>query len=300
MECRWVRPGRAQRDRQIRRAFHARRDEQRSPFSPRRSDGRPQLDQARRSSSSACTTRASAAIASTSVTDESINSSVFERLLRRASGRLTRVVLTPDRDGRQTCGKSAPDALTGWRRSASLSPHRSRQPVASRETCTIVPSNRSRLLHPRYRPAAGAADSTVSRARCRRTVRPGATPRRRWTRSQNSSDPSGSVAAERFPPRRLSSGRPSSGTIRTIGPSTTISIGCTSNPRPAPDGGAARRGSFYERAFKRAFDIVFASLAILVSLPLCPLIMLAIWIEDGGPFFFSHKRETCGGREFPA
>ncbi len=27
--------------------------------------------------------------------------------------------------------------------------------------------------------------------------------------------------------------------------------------------------------------------------------MLAIWLEDGRPFFFGHVRETRGGREFP-
>jgi lipopolysaccharide/colanic/teichoic acid biosynthesis glycosyltransferase len=27
--------------------------------------------------------------------------------------------------------------------------------------------------------------------------------------------------------------------------------------------------------------------------------MLAIWLEDGRPFFFGHMRETRGGREFP-
>ena len=37
----------------------------------------------------------------------------------------------------------------------------------------------------------------------------------------------------------------------------------------------------------------------LLTLPLYPLIMLAIWIEDGRPFFFAHRRETLGGREFP-
>jgi lipopolysaccharide/colanic/teichoic acid biosynthesis glycosyltransferase len=53
-----------------------------------------------------------------------------------------------------------------------------------------------------------------------------------------------------------------------------------------------------DRAFKRLFDIVFSFFAIVFSLPLYPLIMLAIWIEDGRPFFFAHKRETIGGREF--
>jgi lipopolysaccharide/colanic/teichoic acid biosynthesis glycosyltransferase len=53
-----------------------------------------------------------------------------------------------------------------------------------------------------------------------------------------------------------------------------------------------------DRAFKRLFDIVFSFIAIVCSIPLYPLIMLAIWIEDGRPFFFAHKRETLGGREF--
>jgi lipopolysaccharide/colanic/teichoic acid biosynthesis glycosyltransferase len=47
------------------------------------------------------------------------------------------------------------------------------------------------------------------------------------------------------------------------------------------------------------FDIVFSVGALLCTLPLYPLIMLAIWLEDGGPFIFAHKRETLGGREFP-
>jgi len=50
---------------------------------------------------------------------------------------------------------------------------------------------------------------------------------------------------------------------------------------------------------KRAFDIAFALAALTATLPLYPLIMLAIWIEDGAPFFFAHRRETLGGRTFP-
>ena len=53
------------------------------------------------------------------------------------------------------------------------------------------------------------------------------------------------------------------------------------------------------RASKRAFDIAFALILLLITLPFYPLIMLAIFIEDGRPFFFAHKRESMGGREFP-
>ncbi len=38
---------------------------------------------------------------------------------------------------------------------------------------------------------------------------------------------------------------------------------------------------------------------LILTLPLYPLVMLAIWLEDGRPFFFGHKRETIGGKEFP-
>jgi lipopolysaccharide/colanic/teichoic acid biosynthesis glycosyltransferase len=46
------------------------------------------------------------------------------------------------------------------------------------------------------------------------------------------------------------------------------------------------------------FDILFALFAIAITAPLYPLVMLAIWLEDGRPFFFAHRRETLGGSEF--
>ncbi|MDB5322239.1 MAG: putative glycosyltransferase [Phycisphaerales bacterium] len=52
-------------------------------------------------------------------------------------------------------------------------------------------------------------------------------------------------------------------------------------------------------ACKRAFDVCFALVALAITLPFYPLICLAIWLEDGRPFFFAHRRETRGGREFP-
>jgi lipopolysaccharide/colanic/teichoic acid biosynthesis glycosyltransferase len=60
-----------------------------------------------------------------------------------------------------------------------------------------------------------------------------------------------------------------------------------------------RRRPSLSRAGKRAFDFVFALLAIAITLPLYPLVMLAIYLEDGRPFFFVHRRETRFGREFP-
>ena len=54
-----------------------------------------------------------------------------------------------------------------------------------------------------------------------------------------------------------------------------------------------------QKANKRTFDIVAALIGLTLSLPLYPLIMALIWLEDGRPFFFAHRRETKGGREFP-
>jgi lipopolysaccharide/colanic/teichoic acid biosynthesis glycosyltransferase len=65
------------------------------------------------------------------------------------------------------------------------------------------------------------------------------------------------------------------------------------SPDPVPRGDTP-----LARIAKRGFDVAFAALAILLTLPLYPFIVLAIWLEDGRPFLFGHKRETRGGREF--
>lgn len=49
---------------------------------------------------------------------------------------------------------------------------------------------------------------------------------------------------------------------------------------------------------RRIFDIAFATTALLITLPLFPIIMALIFIEDGRPFFFGHERQSLGGRVF--
>jgi lipopolysaccharide/colanic/teichoic acid biosynthesis glycosyltransferase len=53
-----------------------------------------------------------------------------------------------------------------------------------------------------------------------------------------------------------------------------------------------------KRPFKRPFDILFSLVVLTVTLPLYPFIALAIILEDGWPVFFSHRRETLGGKPF--
>ncbi len=59
------------------------------------------------------------------------------------------------------------------------------------------------------------------------------------------------------------------------------------------------RNADARRFVKRLFDIVFSLFVLIVTLPLYPIVMLLIYLEDGRPFFFSHERQTIGGRNFP-
>lgn len=61
----------------------------------------------------------------------------------------------------------------------------------------------------------------------------------------------------------------------------------------------ARPGGSIYAASKRAFDIAVSTAALLGLALLTPLVLLAIYIEDGRPFFFAHTRQTLGGRNFP-
>ena len=49
---------------------------------------------------------------------------------------------------------------------------------------------------------------------------------------------------------------------------------------------------------KRILDLAFALIVLALVLWLFPLIMLAVYLEDGRPLFFGHRRETRGGRTF--
>jgi lipopolysaccharide/colanic/teichoic acid biosynthesis glycosyltransferase len=49
---------------------------------------------------------------------------------------------------------------------------------------------------------------------------------------------------------------------------------------------------------KRAFDIVFAAIGLVVSMPILMLAALAIWIEDGLPVFFKQSRLGRNGKIF--
>lgn len=60
----------------------------------------------------------------------------------------------------------------------------------------------------------------------------------------------------------------------------------------------SRSVSGASRQAKRCFDVLFSSLVLALTLPLYPFVMLAIYLEDGRPWFFLHRRETMGGAQF--
>ncbi len=70
-------------------------------------------------------------------------------------------------------------------------------------------------------------------------------------------------------------------------------------PLPQREGRGRAAVPFVRRPGKRLFDIAFSLVALALTLPLYPFIALAILIEDGWPIFFTHRRETVGGRQFP-
>jgi lipopolysaccharide/colanic/teichoic acid biosynthesis glycosyltransferase len=79
---------------------------------------------------------------------------------------------------------------------------------------------------------------------------------------------------------------------QTIEPTSSLAAGAVRG-RHGP--GLVR---LVDSALQRGFDIVFSLVAITLTLPLYPFILAVIWIEDGRPFFFAHRRESRGGKPF--
>ncbi|HZK79424.1 MAG TPA: sugar transferase, partial [Humisphaera sp.] len=233
------------------------------------------------------------------VLDEADRFVRFQRIYD-AGSRLTRVALTPDREIASLWQSSA-DPIKGWRRLRKFIPRHDRATcstngsVYDRTRLREIASFVHHLVQLWKRP-----DSTVARAR--------KSAGEVWRDFRAKIDPT----AKFIGPVWIGAGRVVEAGRTVIGPaviwddplsrpaSESIewqNIEPTTPPPPEQD--LPRAGGLFDRAAKRLFDIVFSLVGILLSLPLYPFIVLAIWFEDGGPFFFAHTRETVGGREFP-
>jgi lipopolysaccharide/colanic/teichoic acid biosynthesis glycosyltransferase len=231
------------------------------------------------------------------VTDENGRFVRFQRLYD-ANDYLARVVLTPEREVAQLW-QSAPDPLTGWRRLRRFTPRIDRVTLSADGSVYDQTSDREvayflQDLQQTWR----RPDATVARAY-------------RGT-GELWHDPAARIdaGAKFIGPVWVGAGRHVRDGTTVIGPAvvwddpahrppTEAIQWLAIEPSAPPPDPTPRDITPLDRAFKRAFDVAFSALAILFTLPLYPFIMLAIWIEDGRPFFFAHKRETLGGREFP-
>jgi lipopolysaccharide/colanic/teichoic acid biosynthesis glycosyltransferase len=222
----------------------------------------------------------------------------FQRLYDASEDlRLARIVLTPDREVAQLW-QSAPDPLTGWRRLRRFTPREDRVTLSvdghvfDRSLDREVAFYLRELQKIWHRP-----DSTITRAI---ELEPDV-----WKDPEATVEP----GAKFIGPVWIGAGRRIAAGTTIIGPAIVWDDPETRppgediqwlmiEPREIPDDPSVRENTPLDRALKRLFDLIFSLIAITISLPLYPLICLAIWFEDGQPFFFSHRRETIGGREF--
>ena len=222
----------------------------------------------------------------------------FERIYGGSDSRLARVGLTPDR-GLAQLWQNCPDARSGWR-VLREEVTRSLRSVVSVNGAVYDREQDSEVMQFVRGLVASwkTPSSTVGRAR--------------GDRGSVWADVSATIGDDAMfiGPTWVGAGRRVSFPTSIVGPAVlwddpaarpdveelswldiepTMNLERTVSP--------ARRTGF-SVAMKRLFDVTFALLALLLTLPLYPFIMLAIWLEDGRPFFFSHERESVGGRKF--
>jgi len=230
------------------------------------------------------------------VTDDQDRFMRFQRLYESAD-RLARVVLTPEREIAQLW-QSASDPLNGWRRLRRFTPRIDRVTISADGQVydRTIDREVAHFLHDLIRDWK-RPDSTITRAT--------------KAESETWRDPAATIdaGAKLIGPVWVGAGRSVPAGSTVIGPAVVwddpnvrpTNDGLqwlTIEPKTLPEEVNARPMPMASRTAKRLFDIVFSLFALMFTVPLYPFIMLAIWMEDGGPFFFSHRRETIGGREF--
>jgi lipopolysaccharide/colanic/teichoic acid biosynthesis glycosyltransferase len=233
------------------------------------------------------------------VTDDDEHFLRFQRDYGGSDTRLARVALTPDRDIARIW-QAAKDPRGGWQRLRYAIRQKDRWTMSARgrvydrqsdhEAATFVRD----LVTAWRRP-----DSTIHGIR---EVSP-----RVWAPDGATLDPTARFIA----PVWIGSGRSIPGATTAVGPAV---LWDAPDARPVPEDirwldleptdaptfshARKRKATHFEDLVKRTFDVAFSLAVLLFTLPLYPIIALAIFLENPGPIFFSHKRESRGGREF--
>ncbi|MBI1367277.1 MAG: hypothetical protein GC162_01340 [Planctomycetes bacterium] len=233
------------------------------------------------------------------VTDNDGGFKRFNRIYGGSDSRLARVALTPSRRIAEIW-QAASDPRTGWRQL------RRRIPSGRRTTVSVdgnvydmqIPQEIMQCVRDLIQ-FWQSPDATIHRAR---RIMPGV-----WGDAQTRLDP----AIRFIGPAWVGVGRERLPDNSIVGPAV---LWDDPAHRPPPEDlewleiepspvferpVQVPQTSTLHRSTKRIFDVIFSLFILALTLPLYPIIMLAIWIEDGRPFFFAHRRETLGGREFP-
>jgi lipopolysaccharide/colanic/teichoic acid biosynthesis glycosyltransferase len=221
----------------------------------------------------------------------------FQRAYAGSDPRFVRVGLTSDEELARVW-QSAPDARTGWRRLRRLVPRPSRYAATLRARVFDAsrPDEVARFLKTlmRHWRRPDAAISNLRRldedvwADESATAAPGAGLRGPVWIGAGRQIPSDAAAVGPTVMWDSPGARPSDGSVDWM----------ELEPLSAPSARTRRPAFSLYRASKRLFDVAFSLAALAVTLPLYPIIALAIVIEDGFPVFFRHRRETINGRQF--
>lgn len=229
-------------------------------------------------------------------TDADGNFLGFSRVYDGANARMHRVALTTDPELARLW-QASPDPQSGWRTLRRLVPRDDR--YAARIDAKIFDSSQPE------------EQALFMRELVRRWARPDATidgiQRVRegiWSFGGRGAP----VNEGARPPLWIGAGRSIPESVAAVGPAV-LWDDAAARPTPSPvewqeieplsaPPAPTRATPRVRRPFKRTFDVLFALLALLGTLPLYPFIALAIYLEDRGPIFFGHTRESMGGREF--
>ena len=234
----------------------------------------------------------------TAVTDGNNRFVRFERSYGGSDARLARAGMTPHRHIAEVW-KSAADPREGWRRLRREIPplRRTARPIEGRTYDRIndheVMQFMRQLIQTWRRP-----DATIDRIR------------RRGTGIWLDRNAESSESIDFIGPSWIGAGRRLEAGSSVIGPAalwddpssrptaTTVEWDQLEPSQVFARPVQPRPPSASYATAKRIFDIAFASIALVLVLPLFPFILLAILLEDGPPFFFLHPRETRRGKIF--
>lgn len=233
------------------------------------------------------------------LTDEQERFLRFKRDYGSQDTRLARVGLTPDIDLARKW-QAAPDARSGWRKL--------RYAIRRKDRWTMSARGRVYDRHSDLEVAAFVRDLVRTWKRPDSTIHDiRQVTERVWAPLDARLDESIRIVG----PMWIGAGRSLSRNATAVGPAVMWD---TPEARPVPEAirwldleptAAPTFASIKKRKVtpiydvcKRVFDIAFALVALAMSLPLYPFIMLAIYLEDPGPIFFSHTRESRGGKQF--